>query len=261
MDPKDTLTGEIKYDNLNPDDYYENLSKIVEETYDSNVNKQTGPSNNNAEGLELMLQRERDFRFPPTSQVSNAKTIQTADKSATLWDFIKMVNKLVTVTMKDLGVEFVPDEGRNNILEPVQRIDHPYITYKIISRTPDGEFKPRHRQEISEKSGGSDGRLGEIYGQKFKCYVQFNFFANGFSEVEKIAERFEDMIFTYTGYFKQNGVAEILFHNQLTDGDYNIFRQQISVRNIIYRVEIEKLTVIFREKIKEITTLLNQKEA
>jgi len=259
-DNSSTINGDIELGNMDSADYYSNLTNLVNKTYENNVNSTDTTSNNNAGDLELLLQRNRDFSFGPISKTTNNSTIQTADKNTNLWGFIQMVNKLVDTTMKDLNAKFIPDEGKQNVLEPIQPFDAPYITYKIKSRKPKGEIKARYRQEISDTSDG-ETRLGDIYGQKFECFVQFNFFAHGYNEVEELMDRFEDMMTTYTGYLKRNGVAELLFYEQLTDDDFNIFRQEISVRNLIYRVEIEKLTVIFKEKIKDIEIILNQKEA
>jgi hypothetical protein len=216
-------------------------------------------------GLEFLLE-ENLKRSTAKVNAPYQKTdlsVQTADKGADLFELMKMINKLVTLTLKDLKVEFIPDEGKDVVLIPDQKIDHPYITYKIISRTPDKELKPRPRQEIREVSKDTaDERYGEVWGQKFKSYIQFNIFASEYTAAEEVMEKFEELMFLYTGYFKKNGISELLFSQQLTDTDYNIFRQTISVRNLQYYVETEKLRVIFREKIKEVETYLSlEKEA
>ena len=58
------------------------------------------------------------------------------------------------------------------------------------------------------------------------------------------------MMFDYTGYFKQNGVQELLFNEQLSDDDYNLFRQTIAVKNLRYEVIIEKLYNQFSKRIE-----------
>ena len=180
--------------------------------------------------------------------------VLTADKSASLFDFIKMVDKLVSITMKDLKVTFIPDEGKVVYLSNDQRLDNPIITYKLISRKPKGEIKPRFREDFIESKDGNTGRVGEIYGQKFKCQIQFNIFASVYEVAEQVMERFEDLMITYAGYFKKNGVAELLFDQQYTDQSFETMRQTLSIRNISYYVEVEKITVIMRESIKAIET-------
>jgi hypothetical protein len=208
--------------------------------------------------LEDLLSEDsnRTFNIKSNSATeARDNSIQTAQKNASLYDFIKMIQKIVTVGMKDSNTEFLPDEGAIILKKHEEKIDHPFITYKLISRSPKDELKPRHRQTVEEKTYDKiDERIGEIHGQKFKCLLQFNIFASVYDTAEQVMERFEELIFTYTGYFKKNGVAEILFREQLTDEKYNSFRETMSVRNLVYYVEVEKLFVIFQEKIKDIET-------
>jgi hypothetical protein len=194
-----------------------------------------------------------------TAAVRSDSSIQKADKGAAMTDLIQMISKLVTLTMKDINVEFLADDKRNDIIRADVQTEKNYITYLVKSRTPKGELKPRIREEISENAPrDEEGRLGEVYGQKFATVIQFNCMASDAMKAEEIMERFEELIQTYTGYLKKNGIAEILFKEQVTDENYSILRQNLSVRNIRYYVETERLTVIFKEKIKEVEIFLSQ---
>lgn len=213
------------------------------------------------DNLEYLLQ-QRDKAFVGEGIMTSEKVIQTAEKSSNLFDFIKMVSFIVTKSLVDLDVEFVPDEGRPILLDQNKTINHPYITYKVMNRAPKGELKPRERQSVIENIDSEEKRVGAIWGQKFECLVQFNVFASEYSLAEQVMERFEEMMLTYTGFFKKNGVGELLFKRQYTDESYTAFRQTLSIRNLQYYVEIEKLNVIFKETIKHIETLrLEEKEA
>lgn len=211
---------------------------------------------------ELLRQRESLAESPGKLDVLAANPsspIQKADKSATLFDFIKMVDKLVSLTMKD--VMFIPDEGKTLKLDAMAKIEQPIITYKIKSREPLKELKPRIRETITENiEETEDQRVGEVWGQKFKCIVQFNIFTSVYTDAEEVMEKFEELITSYTGFFKKNGVAEIFLQKHFTDEVHEQLRETLSVRNLCYYVEIEKLTVIFREKIKEIEILAQKKE-
>lgn len=190
-------------------------------------------------------------------QIHKANNMLMAEKSASLEDFIEMVSKLCCLVMEDLPykVEFVPDENSYALSNPDIQLEGVYITYKVISRTPRREIKPMQREEIEQSSNKQeDARPGTIYGQKFSCEVQFNIFASEYSIANEVMKMFENMIFSFTGYMKQNGIENILFKNQLTDTDYDIFRKTISVRNLRYRVETENLMVIFSDKIQSVIT-------
>lgn len=209
--------------------------------------------------LEQMLENHENnissIKFNERNEMRNgvhdSRTLK-ADKSATLFDFIKMIDKLVTLTMKDLEVNFIPDEGKTVYLSNDQRLDTPMITYKLKERKPKGELKPRFRENFKESKNGIESRVGEVYGQKFKCHIQFDIFASVYEVAEQVMERFEELMITYAGYFKKNGIAEIIFDKQFTDETFESMRQTLSIRSISYYVEVEKLTVIMRESIKGI---------
>lgn len=211
----------------------------------------------------LLKEREEIKKIPPKeleilSTPNTTSTKQKADKSANLFDLIKMINKLVTITMPD--VLFIPEEGKVLATDAMNKIEKPFITYKILSRIPKKEIKARIREDIEEISDDEDKRAGEVWGQKFECNIQFNIFASVYDKAEEVMEHFEELITSYTGFFKKNGIAEILFKKQYTDESYVNLRETLSVRNLCYYVEIEKLTVIFREKIKEIELLAQEEE-
>jgi hypothetical protein len=214
--------------------------------------------------LEILLKRQELIANTPKNELDiitskNIKTKkQTSEKSASLFDLIKMINKLVSLTMPN--VVFIPDEGKVIETEAMKKIENPIITYKLISRVPKGELKSRVRDTIEETTKDGEKRLGEVCGQKYECLIQFNIFASVYDEAEEVMEHFEELMMSYTGFFKKNGIAEIFFKKQFTDDNYINLRETLSVRNLCYYVEIEKLTVIFREKIKEIELLAQIKE-
>lgn len=178
----------------------------------------------------------------------------TADKSASLDDFIEMVGRIVSQVLREECVEFELDEGKRLATDPNFELNNPYITYNIIERKASMELKPRERESfIQEKTfSQTDARQGRVYGQKFKAKVQFNIFASEYKVANRVMNIFEDLIFNYKHYFKKNGVAELLFEKHLTDVNYDIYRQHLSVRNIIYYVEVEKLHVMFDTEIDKV---------
>lgn len=201
-----------------------------------------------------------DVAPTPKPPLFNHKA-QKSEKNAGLFDLVKMVDKLIALTMKDEGVEFLPEEGKVMNLDAMKNFDHPYITFKVLSRKPKGELKSRVREHIYEE-GEDTTRIGEVCGQKFKCQVQFSIIASNYESAEKIMDEFETLMLKYTGFFKRNGIAEILFEDQVTDKHYARVREILSVRNLVYYVEIEKLTVIFRDELKDIEVLaVDNKEA
>ena len=130
-----------------------------------------------------------------------------------------MISKIVSIALKDLQVEFIPDEEKTPIINPDIKMDHPYITYQTISRKPKNKdgYKPRIRQNVID-----DERAGVIYGQKFQAIIQFDIFASVYDKSEQVMKRFEELMFTYTYYFKKKGISEIFLLEQLKNSD-NIY--------------------------------------
>lgn len=190
---------------------------------------------------------------------SNPRSVRLrADKGCSLYDFIKMVDKIVQLTMPE--ARFEPDEGKVLSLDAVSHFDKPIITYTIKNRAPKKEKKPVYRQSVEEKTSDKNSeRIAEIWGQNFICYVQFNIFASVYNKAEQVMEKFEETIIKHAGFFKRNGVAELYFDEHLTDSHFDTMRETLSVRNLVYYVEIEKQTVMFKEKINEIE-LIAQKQ-
>lgn len=210
--------------------------------------------------LETMLQRRRDAgnNIMPMSfenDTSKSKTVppEKAEKSATIEDFMDMIASLVSKVMKKYKVEFSPDEGARPTADMAEKLDHPYIFFNLIERVPKGERKPRVREEIIESVDDSlSRRPGTIWGQKFKCLVQFNILACDYRTAVKVMNIFEELIFNYTAHFKRNGVAEILFEKQMTDSALDPYREHLSTRSLVYYVEVEKLFTEFHSELDSI---------
>lgn len=183
-----------------------------------------------------------------------AKKMQRADKNASLYDFLDMIANVVEYSLSDWNVKFSTDEELNVLKDPEVVVDRPHITYRVISRKPksDREYKPIVREEVVECDENGEQRPGAIYGQFFDCILQFNVFAGESRTANIIMEKFEELMLSHAGYFKQKGVSDFYFREQLTDSEYNNFRETLSVRNIRYYVQIEKISVIFNRKVNYI---------
>ncbi len=208
----------------------------------------------NIGSLESLLQIQRDGEhLIDEVRYNGLPGFLKATKSASLDDFIDMVCKLVTKSMKKLQVEFVPDEGARLELEPESSLDHPYILFDVISRTPLTELKPRAREDVIEQTCGDDknARQGMVWGQRQKVIVQFHVLASDYRQANQVMNSLEELIFKYTAYLKRNGVAEILFLQQGTDRNMDYYRQSASVRTLQYRVDVEKLFVQFETDLED----------
>ena len=97
-------------------------------------------------------------------------------------------------------------------------------------------------------------RAGYIFGQKYSTIIQFNILACDYKTANAVINNLEDLLFKYTGYFKKNGISEVLFKNQYTDQNLAYYRQSLSVRSLVYEIITEKLFVQFKSEIQNIHT-------
>lgn len=211
--------------------------------------------NSNMSFSEIKKSTNADTEKNTKEYKYQAKGLLKANESATFDDFIEMVSKLVCLTMDEDNVEFLPDENQHVIINPEFKTEKTYITYRLLSRTPEREIKPMVREEIIEPGLKEDEqRTGTIYGQRYDCTVQFNIFASEYKAANKVMKNFEEMIFSFTGYMMSKGVQQILFKGQHTDSDFDAYRKTMSVRTLKYEIKIEDLMVVFKEKIESIIT-------
>ena len=168
---------------------------------------------------------------------------QQADKNCDLDDLFAMINKLVVKALKKDNVEFNPDEGARFVVDQQVPINHPIIQFDVISYEPKLELKPRIINQFIEESDDKNDRWkrhGQVWSQRFKCVIQFNIIGSDYITANKVMRDFEELMFRYSGYFKQQGVAEIVFKSRFSDKNYDYYRQNLSVRSLQYYVEIER---------------------
>ena len=221
------------------------------ETYDSQVHS--------TDAFEESLRRKQEVK--QREQLSVQKKIKLdsdysrAEKGASMADFFELVKKMVIKGLKKERVEIIPNDGPRRVLDPAEKIDHPIIFYKVVSRVPrEKNYKPRFREDIYDRNpDGSELRQGAIYGQFFDCEIQFDIIASDYSAADRVMNAFEDAMQKYAGFFKRNGVSEVLFAKQFTDENLDIYRQKMSVRSLIYDVTIERIRLAYDTTITEIT--------
>jgi CheY-like chemotaxis protein len=117
-------------------------------------------------------------------------------------------------------------------------------------------LKPMVREEINELTEDkSTRRLGVIYGKRYVNIVQFDIFAANYAEANEVMKNFEELIFDYSSYLKENGIAEIYQKKRFTDRNLDAYRQHFSVRSLQYYVETEKLFARFGGVVETILPL------
>lgn len=205
-------------------------------------------SNKTVDNFETLLQRREDiddiFKDNPEDPPGPLPRTR-AEGSANLTDLMRMIATIITKATKKRNIVFEADEGARPIIDQATALDKPHIYYEILSRQPKKELKPMERQEIIGYDSKHQACYGIVWTQRQVCSVQFNIVATDYEAADRTMELFEELMLNYTSYFKRNGIAEIFFTNQVTDQNWNAYRQSMSVRNLRYYVEIEKVHIAF----------------
>lgn len=135
----------------------------------------------------------------------------------------------------------------------------PVITYSVMTKRPGTvgnhgtrEIKPRVRQEVIKLDGNANAyEAVTIYAQIFDCEIGFDLWEQSNTALNKLAERFEDFMMVYAGYFKSKGVADIFFDRMLNNAGAS-WREDILSRSYVYLVRIEKQILVPQSVIKEV---------
>ena len=203
--------------------------------------------------LEVALKNK--FAKSNNENVGTDKSVerQRSAQGADLDDLADMLAKLVSKSMRKSKVEFSPNEGARPLTDASTKIDSPRIYFSIIDSAPKNELKPRVREEINELTEDKlNRRMGTIYGKRYVNIVQFDIFATDYTEANTVMKNFEELIFNYSSYLKENGIAEIYLQKRFTDRNLDAYRQHFSVRSLQYYVETEKLFARFGEVVESV---------
>ena len=114
----------------------------------NNLEKLLNESERYTESLIAKETEKKDNCEEPCG--GKAVNMQRAKKGASLYDFLDMLAIIVDYAMADMNVKFITDEEEIKLKDPELSFDQPHISYRVISRKPNNEYKPIVREEIVE---------------------------------------------------------------------------------------------------------------
>lgn len=172
-----------------------------------------------------------------------------ADGTSNFRQFIDNLIKLWNLASSENEVSPIFREKPNN-----REIDtSSAITYKLLSRqhTPDTyEIKPKFRTKV--KHPHRQGEYVDVLGQLFDLRVVFTINATTAEKADDLVDEFENFMIRYAGFFKLQGVSEIIFLEQLEDEVIANEKLQIHMRPLIFRIRLERLTIRFQNEMEQI---------
>lgn len=174
------------------------------------------------------------------------------DQITCLDDFYRMVEKILNLAWGgnwgSFRSSFPTDSDPNSIITPL-------ITYKLKSKRPaivgsKQELKPRIREQYSDPNDKRNGRT--VLGQRFDCSIIFNVWEQNEKQATLLADRFEELMLTYSGIFKEMGLIELVFVETSDNKSPASWRVNLNSKTIEYHVVIEKITHISTEMLENV---------
>lgn len=130
----------------------------------------------------------------------------------------------------------------------------PHITYEVLTRKHSEGFsdgkKPRQLKSYPDPE--QPGHNLTEASEWFDCHAEFLIFGRTKGEAKKWMKLLEEFILTYTGYFKQQGVAEILFLEEKSPKVSSEYRQDLPHRRLRYLVKIQRTQTLRSIRLDEL---------
>jgi len=170
---------------------------------------------------------------------------------------------LQTKFVKEHWPIFNQDTFRYAAFSPSVETTTPCITYWTFQREPMGEPRPRIREQLADPNHPGQGI--EVRGQRFANTVQFDCWDPSGDVAEDLAESFENMMFGFSGYLQQCGVALSRFVQQLRDETVTAWKDDITNRTLRYFIITERIIFtrvpIFRDIKVQVKRVLTTDES
>lgn len=151
-----------------------------------------------------------------------------------------------------------PEESGDN----PEEITMPQINYYInLREIANGTSpKPTLMDTVAEEVDGvKTGDSYRIYRQSFDCIVEFCFLCQTSKDCRELMNNFEELIITYSGYLKEQGVGEIFFLKEVPPRYSLNFKEKLPMKCCYYYVRLERNRQIKVSKINEIEMKLKNK--
>lgn len=181
--------------------------------------------------------------------------VYTAKSTSDLEKFTNLLDQMLRIVWGEGWGVFSPENPTTN--EATQTI-LPHITYNLIRRTiTDGRgLKGQVFGSIPDPE--HPGETITPIRQWFDCEMEFCVYAKTNKEALEWATRFEQLMDTYRGLFKEEGITEIVFEEENAPDVNSKYRQDIPHRTIRYIVRIERIVEIKSFELKQVGVQLKK---
>lgn len=178
----------------------------------------------------------------------------TAKDTADLDKLTDMIYKLLDIAWGDKWGVFSEERPTDN---DADNTPLPHITYNLIHRVHTEKKTVKWQQFASEPDPIHKGETITQYKCWFTCQVDFTVYDDTNRGARLTAQRFEEFMETYIGYFKQEGISEIIFKSEKAPDVSSSYRQDIPYRTLCYEVRIERILAVSSYDLHRVDVILH----
>lgn len=145
-----------------------------------------------------------------------------------------------------------------------EQIIVPQINYSVnLREVTDGTNpKPQLMRTVNEVVNGKNtGDAFNVYRQTFDCIVEFDFLDNTSKGCRELMNRFEEIMGTYTGYLKSEGISEMFFLKEVP-AKYSLnYVEGVPMKCLYFFIRLERNKTVRVSTIKQVEQRLRVQSA
>lgn len=173
------------------------------------------------------------------------------------------LDSFVDTLQKLLNTAWGPDWGEfgeevTSLNDP-ENVKLPQIVFHLTQRIPNQQLTPLKKKfHEAFPDPYYPGHNVEVWRKWYDCKVTFYCYARTNREARYVANRFESFLDTYAGYFKEQGLSELIFL-----GEEEVERTRLSggllpVRVLSYLFRIEEVQVVRGKLLEDVIINIRQ---
>lgn len=169
---------------------------------------------------------------------------ESESKISTVDDLGDLLRKILNIAWGDDWGEITPEFA---LSDDISASKLPKIVYDINYREAPEKMSKKptlfgNKREIVD--GKPTGDSFNIYRQFYDTVIEFNFFGNTMLEARNLSNKFEEIVATYTGLIKKNGLSELVFLKELPSENSVKFIPGIPMKSLMYYARFEKIHTV-----------------
>lgn len=170
-------------------------------------------------------------------------------EGTTVKHFLSQINSIGKKINQDFT--FYPETS----IYLIEDISFPCITYRIKERKPYQGHKPRRKDSYPDKNDKDNTMLK--YSQMFAGTIEFAIWGKDYKTVDDKREWFEKFMLRYTDKFREEGMLEVIFQEQLEDKIVEVKDNNFIKQPLHYYFRNERVLELPVENISSIDTAIN----